>query len=190
MTKQQFIAILESRLAPLPPHERKEFIQDVESHFIIGMQNGRNEQEIARELGDPFEMAKEALGDRFIEMDPPPPPFFQANHSASFSLRKYVIGAGLFFCALVMIPFLAALWSGGAALAIGALVTLISPLFVLLDFMMNGTFYPAKLFLTVSLVGIGILLYIATRSAVTGLLTLTRRYSLWNVQLWKGRDQQ
>ncbi|GAE04898.1 HAAS domain-containing protein [Paenibacillus sp. JCM 10914] len=89
-----------------------------------------------------------------------------------------------------MIPFLAALWSGGAALAIGALVTLISPLFVLLDFMMNGTFYPAKLFLTVSLVGIGILLYIATRSAVTGLLTLTRRYSLWNVQLWKGRDQQ
>ncbi|GAE04899.1 DUF1700 domain-containing protein [Paenibacillus sp. JCM 10914] len=77
MTKQQFIAILESRLAPLPPHERKEFIQDVESHFIIGMQNGRNEQEIARELGDPFEMAKEALGDRFIEMDPPPPPFFK-----------------------------------------------------------------------------------------------------------------
>ncbi|WP_256719595.1 DUF1700 domain-containing protein [Paenibacillus glucanolyticus] len=103
MTKKQFISILESRLAALPPHERREFIEDVVSHFDIGMQNGRSEQEIARELGDPFEMAKEALGDRYVDMEIPVP----ASAGKPSSFGKIAMGAGLFFCAMVMIPFLA-----------------------------------------------------------------------------------
>ncbi|MEC0256066.1 DUF1700 domain-containing protein [Paenibacillus lautus] len=186
MTKKQFISILESRLAALPPDERQEFIQDVESHFIIGMQNGRTEEEIARELGDPFEMAKEALGDRYVDMDMPAP----AAIRRPSSFGKYAAGVGLFFCALVAVPFLAALWSGGVAIALGALATLLSPVLVLLDYIVNGTFYPAKLFLSISLLGIGIFLGYATRSAMVGLLSLTLRYSRWNTRLLKGRDAQ
>lgn len=184
MTKKQFISILESRLAALPPGERREFIQDVESHFVIGMQNGRPEEEIARELGDPFEMAKEALGDRYVDMEMPAP----AAVRRPSAIGKYAVGTGLFFCALVTVPFLAALWSGGVAIALGALATLLSPVLVLLDYILNGTFYPAKLFLSISLIGIGIFLGYATRSAMVGLLSLTLRYSRWNTRLLKGRD--
>lgn len=114
MTKKQFISILESRLAALPPGERREFIQDVESHFVIGMQNGRSEEEIARELGDPFEMAKEALGDRYVDMEMPAP----AAVRRPSAIGKYAVGTGLFFCALVTVPFLAALWSPVASLSL------------------------------------------------------------------------
>ncbi|CAM3368885.1 putative membrane protein [Paenibacillus sp. LBL] len=184
MTKKQFISILESRLAALPPHERREFIEDVVSHFDIGMQNGRSEQEIARELGDPFEMAKEALGDRYVDMEIPVP----ASAGKPSSFGKIAMGTGLFFCAMVMIPFLAALWSGGVAIAAGSLATLLSPVLVLLDYMVNGTFYPAKLFLSVSFVGIGILLGYLTRSIISGLLSITLGYSRWNTRMMKGRD--
>ncbi|MEC0203056.1 DUF1700 domain-containing protein [Paenibacillus lautus] len=186
MTKKQFISILESRLAALPSYERREFIQDVESHFIIGMQNGRTEEEIARELGDPFEMAKEALGDRYVDMGMPAP----AAIRRPSSIGKYATMVGVFFCGLVAVPFLAALWSGGVAIALGALATLLSPVLVLLDYIVNGTFYPAKLFLSISLIGIGIFLGYATRSTMVGLLSLTSRYSRWNTRLLKGRDAQ
>lgn len=186
MTKKQFISILESRLAALPPDERREFIEDVVSHFDIGMQNGRSEQEIARELGDPFEMAKEALGDRYVDMEIPR----AAGAKKLSSFGKIAMRTGLFFCALVMVPFLAALWSGGVAIALGTLVTILSPVLVLLDYMVNGAFYPAKLFLSISFVGVGILLGYLTRSIFSGLLSLTSGYSKWNTRLLKGRDAE
>lgn len=150
------------------------------------MQNGRSEEEIARELGDPFEMAKEALGDRYVDMEMPS----LAAVRRPSAIGKYAVGAGLFFCALVAVPFLAALWSGGVAIALGALATLLSPVLVLLDYIVSGTFYPAKLFLSISLIGIGIFLGYATRSAMIGLLSLTLRYSRWNTRLLKGREAQ
>ena len=67
---------------------------------------------------------------------------------------------------------------------------LAEPVLVLLDYIVNGTFYPAKLFLSISLIGIGIFLGYATRSAMVGLLSLTLRYSRWNTRLLKGRDAQ
>lgn len=184
MNKKQFIAILESRLSVLPLEESREFIEEVETHFDIGIQNGRTEQEIARELGDPFEMAKEALGDRYVDMETP----WQSAAKRTSTFGKYAIGTGLFFFALVAIPFLAALWSGVVGIALGALVTIFSPVFVVLDYMVNGTFYPAKLFLSISMIGIGIFLGYATRSAMVGLISLTSKYSKWNSRMVKGRE--
>lgn len=184
MNKKQFIAILESRLAVLPLEESREFIEEVETHFEIGIQNGRTEQDIARELGDPFEMATEALGDRYVDMEAPP--HSAVNKTSTFG--KFAIRTGLFFCALVAIPFIAALWSGGVAIALGSLVTILSPVFVLLDYLVNGTFYPAKLFLSISLIGIGIFLGYATRSVLLGLISLTSKYSKWNSRMVKGRE--
>lgn len=184
MTKQQFMSILESRLSVLPPDERRELIQDVESHFAFGLQSGRTEEDIARELGDPFELVREAIGDRHVEDIGMPPPYRRKPDP----VRAIAAGTGLFFCGLVAVPFLAALWSGGVAIAAGALACVLSPALVLAEYLVNATFYPAKMFLSVSLVGIGILLVYAAYSAFRGLIKLTWCYSRWNARIMKGGD--
>ncbi|WP_235439862.1 DUF1700 domain-containing protein [Paenibacillus sp. DMB20] len=98
MNKKQFLSILETRLAPLHPEERRELIGDVEAHFDFGLQNGRSEEEIARELGDPFEVAREALGDRFTDM----PVYLPSNPSI---IGRIFILIGLFFYRAYRRPF-------------------------------------------------------------------------------------
>lgn len=66
MNRMEFIALLETNLSALPPEERAELLEDYEAHFSIGLENGKTEQEIAQELGDPVELAKEALGNRYV----------------------------------------------------------------------------------------------------------------------------
>lgn len=70
MTKAQFMTMLRMKLSMLPPEEYNELMEDYESHFAFGMQNGKTEEEIVAELGDPEELAKEALGSRYIPERP------------------------------------------------------------------------------------------------------------------------
>ncbi|MFC7679492.1 DUF1700 domain-containing protein [Paenibacillus sp. GCM10028914] len=181
MNKKQFLSILETRLRPLQPDERNELLNDVESHFQFGLQNGRTEEEIARELGDPFEIAREALGVRITDT----PVLNQREHGA---LGRIFIGIGLFFCGLVAFPFLIALCTGGVALAVGSAATILSPILVLLDYLYNGTYYPAKLFMSISFIGVGILLTYVVRWVFIGLWVMIRGYFKWNIHMLKGRS--
>lgn len=62
MNKQQFMSRLQFELLPLPEHERSEILEEYDAHFEFGKQQGRTEEEIARELGVPEELAVELLG--------------------------------------------------------------------------------------------------------------------------------
>lgn len=70
MTKAQFMATLRLKLSVLPPEECNELMEDYELHFAFGLQNGKTEEEIVAELGDPEELAKEALGSRYVPEQP------------------------------------------------------------------------------------------------------------------------
>lgn len=48
----------------LPPEDSDEILAEYSAHFAFGEQQGRTEEEIARELGDPEELAVELLGAR------------------------------------------------------------------------------------------------------------------------------
>lgn len=182
MTKKQFISILQSRLRPLPPQERRELVQDVESHFAFGLQNGRTEQEIADELGDPFEIAREALGDRFLAPEVP------INEPTR--LAKAFIMIGLIFCGLVAVPFLFAMWAGGAGIALGAVASVLSPVLFVIDSVLQDSFYPAKMFLSIALVGFGLLLAQVSLLIFSALVKITRGYSNWNARMMKGRNYE
>jgi uncharacterized membrane protein len=62
MTRKQWIAQLRKALKNLPPHIVDEIIEDYNEHFENGIYMGKSEQDIARELGNPKEVAKEYLG--------------------------------------------------------------------------------------------------------------------------------
>lgn len=69
MNKSEFLANLRAHLSVLPPEEQNELLEDYEAHFAFGLQSGRTEQEIVLELGDPAELAKEAIGNRFLPQE-------------------------------------------------------------------------------------------------------------------------
>lgn len=63
MTKAEFLQTLERELHKLNEHERKEILYDFEEHFAAGFEEGKTEDEIAQELGNPKMIAKEILAD-------------------------------------------------------------------------------------------------------------------------------
>ncbi|MFD1179272.1 hypothetical protein ACFQ3W_23665 [Paenibacillus puldeungensis] len=223
MNRMEFMAILEANLSALPPEERGELLEDYEAHFSIGLENGKTELEIAQELGDPVELAKEALGNRYVPKEHVywfgPEASGRENaksagetagvHRASqtfagglnadgstgnFSpvrtgrgvFATWTVYTGLFFLNAIVAPLILSLWAIGISLAACALSGLISPLALGLDYLVHGNFYPAKGFAVIALIGIGILLTIASRHAFKGLNRLTSSYLAWNVRVAKG----
>ena len=74
MHKQLFMLQLKMGLLSLPEAERNEILAEYDAHFEFSKQQGRTEEEIARELGDPEELAAELLlgerGDKGVEREP------------------------------------------------------------------------------------------------------------------------
>lgn len=64
MHKEYFLLKLKCGLLSLPAEDRDEILAEYSAHFAFGEQQGRTEEEIARELGDPEELAVELLGTR------------------------------------------------------------------------------------------------------------------------------
>jgi len=56
MTKNDFLRKLKRFL---PADDRKDIISDFEDHFATGLAEGKMEEEIAKELGEPSDVAKE-----------------------------------------------------------------------------------------------------------------------------------
>ncbi|GAA0136457.1 hypothetical protein YSY43_32980 [Paenibacillus sp. YSY-4.3] len=196
MNKSEFMSLLSIHLSVLPPEERNELMEDYEAHFAFGLQNGKTEEEIVRELGEPAELAQEALGNRPApqhhlywfgespqEQTDEVPPGNRGNRHRKAAPAIY---AGLFFLNLVMMPLLVALWASGLALALGAVGGIMSPAALLLEYAVNGALLPAKAFAALTLVGIGIFLAISTRHAYSGIIKLSASYWAWNVRVAKG----
>jgi uncharacterized membrane protein len=59
MNREEFLKELEERLIGISKEDKKEILQDYEEHFKIGKKKKRSEEEIAKSLGEPKEIAKE-----------------------------------------------------------------------------------------------------------------------------------
>ncbi|HEY2491434.1 MAG TPA: DUF1700 domain-containing protein [Paenibacillus sp.] len=182
MNKNQFLSTLHVHLASLAPEERNEFMADYESHFIHGLQNGKTEAQIASELGDPIELAKEMVGDRATAV------IHTAKPSAA--IRSLCVYVGLFFVNIVVGSFIIALWAGWIGICAGAIGTLISPLLLVVEYAINHVFFVSKLFASIAMMGVGIWLFIAARFIMAGLLSITKSYGHWNTTIAKGGNTE
>lgn len=208
MNKSEFLANLRAHLSVLPPEEQNELLEDYEAHFAFGLQSGRTEQEIVLELGDPAELAKEAIDNRFVPQEhvywfggaesaaapgaaiPPtgdyPNEAGVQRRSAFASVMVYI---GLFFINLIAVPLLLSFWTVVVSFAVSAAAGILSPLLLGLEYLWHGDIFKAKIFASIAYVGLGILLIVVTRYAYKGMLWLSIAYLRWNVRIAKG-DQQ
>ncbi|OAB41447.1 DUF1700 domain-containing protein [Paenibacillus glacialis] len=181
MNKQQFLFIMQNHLTSITEVERNELLNDYESHFTYGMQNGKTEEQIAHELGDPFELVREILGDRFTIQDP------HTSTQTTVSLtRNIFIYIGHFFINIVIVPLLIGLWSGWVGLCAGSIGLLLSPLLLVPEYFINDTFSVAKGFAAVTAMGFGLWMTIAVMFTFKGLATISRSYLNWNINITKG----
>jgi len=58
MNSIEYIKRLEKGLRKLKPIEREEYLQDYREHFQEGLRQGKTEDQISRDLGNPDKIAK------------------------------------------------------------------------------------------------------------------------------------
>ena len=188
MTKKQFLAELAKALKRLPEEERQDILRDFEEHFELGLSEGKSEEEICQALGSPHQIGKELLVTYQIDKVE-----HQANAGNMIGAAGTILGAiwaavGLSFFNFVILlgPFIAlvAILVGGWIVGISFLI---SPLLVLVNAVfVPGSFLLARLFRSLVLAGVGLLIVLgmlyATRLVVNGFI----RYLRFNVKLVKG----
>lgn len=181
MNKNDFLSQLETSLQKLPSTEREEIIQDFEEHFAIGMTEGKTEEEIARSLGSPKQIAKEMIASYHVEKA-------EAKITTGNIIRAVIAAVSLGFFNLVFIlgPFIALVAIIFSGWVVGGSFIL-SPLLVLIDtilFPMSFVFF--DLFLSIFLCGLGIFVAIGMYYVTKLFMKLFVKYLKFNTNLVKG----
>ena len=192
MNKQQFMQLMELQLSAMDPQERAELLADYEQHFELGLEDGRTEEDIARELGQPEEIVREALGDRYamdtmstdhaydvIRTNASPP-------KSSTTARNVFTGIGLVFLNLMLgLPLGLLLWSVWLTVAGFSLLAL-TPIAAVIDVLVFGEYVPSKFFFSIAACGIGILFAMLTKYLFKAFSSVTRQYVRWNKKTIQG----
>ena len=182
MTKAEFLQTLERELHKLNEHERKEILYDFEEHFAAGLAEGKTEDEIAKELGNPKMIAKEILVDYRIsqaESEKSVKHMFQAilaTVSLSFFNFMFVLGP-----VLAVIAFYISLC--GVAIAF-----VLSPIGWLVSFLIGFGEVNAvqSFFVSIFVCGLGLILSVGLYYFGKFLYELLLKYIKFNLRIVKG----
>ncbi|WP_211747352.1 DUF1700 domain-containing protein [Paenibacillus sp. Marseille-Q4541] len=210
MNRLQFMTIMQRGLYPLEAQERAELLSDYEQHFEMGLSEGKSEEEIASELGNPEDLIKEALGDRYT---PPAPGFRSQNgvhdeelgsynkmpygssalsHKSSGGsfTRRLFTWIGLVFLNLILaLPIFATIWAIWVSLAAISVSGILAPLLAFLDFIfIEKQVILPELFVSLVFLGIGILVGILALGLMKKLARWTAGYFNWNQTVLKRKE--
>lgn len=187
MNKAEFFEKLKEQLTGVPESTQNEILADYEEHFTVGIENGKTEEEIAKRLGDPSNIAKEVKTYSLIQKA-------ETQKSASnltqavlatlgvsvfnilFIVGPYLGIAGMIlgfvFCSLMLI-------FGGL---IGAILVAASPYFTSIEV---GIHPAAGFMICLALLFLGIFCLIVNYFLVKGFYRLTIAYLKLNINIIK-----
>jgi uncharacterized membrane protein len=183
MTRREFIDELGLLLSDLPDKERLDILADYTEHFLIGMQQGKSEHEIADALGSPKLLAREMLAGYRID---------QAQSNASIGNMSRAILAtvslGFFNLVFVLGPFIALI---GVLVALYAVSfsLMVAPVGIFFDYGMPTT-SQERLFLLfggMASLGLGGMLGIGMYRLTKWLYRQFLRYLQFNVKMIRGK---
>ncbi|MEI5908477.1 DUF1700 domain-containing protein [Bacillus spongiae] len=177
MTKQEFLTKLKLLLERVPEEVRKEMLYDYVEHFDVGLENGKIENELIAELGDPEQIARDLLADYRIEV--------AENDKSVFNIMHAIIATTSL--SLINIVFLLGPVIGliGVYLSICTLaITLIlSPLLLFFDPLQNLS---VSFFLAMTLCSLGLIIGLGVVRAGKFLYNIILRYIKFNIYIIKG----
>jgi len=173
MNKSEFLQKFKEKLKGIPEIEKTEIIADYLEHFDVGTSEGKSEEEVAKDLGDPVQIAKLFNADYFID---------KASSSVSISsVLKAVlafVSLGLFNLIVVLGPFLLLL-----GLLFGLWVVIISLIFIGGSGIIFGVISPVLSFLTynVTISSVFFILFSSFGLLCTGILG---SIGMWYLTKW------
>ncbi len=171
---------LEKSLSRLTPIERKDILRDYEEHYTFGLESGKTEEEVSESLGSPRQIAKEILSVYHVERVEEKP---SAGNLGRAILA--VIGLGflnLFIVVWLLLIIMSLLFSGWVV----GISFVLSPIIVFLDWLLSDAGFEAfELFLSFTVVGIGIFILIGMKFATQFMVKVFIRYLKFNVSTVK-----
>jgi uncharacterized membrane protein len=193
MNRKSFIESLRKSLKGINPKEVEDIIYDFEEHFDIALSNGENEENIIKNLGDPWQIGKIYRADVLIN---------NATNQISSSniIRAIFATLGLGFIALVFVlgPLLASLGIilgifgvslgltvGGALLTFGS----IFDNFSWLPITINNN-HLGYLFFGIGTFASGILIFLIGIVMSKALYFITLRYLKWNIKIIRSENNE
>lgn len=181
MKRNEFMKKLEAYLAKVPEHDRKDMLYDFDEHFTVGIENGKTEEEVVEELGDPHLIAKDLIADyQMIRAEKGP--------SVPNTSRTVFATIGLSFFNLVFLlgPVIG-LIGVYFSLCVTAFSFTVSPLLAVLWGIFTGfEDFMIQFFMSVTLCGIGILISIAIIHIGKFSYKIMLRYTKFNIKVMKG----
>lgn len=102
MNKNEFLTTLEKSLVSVSPDDKREILYDYEEHFRIGEENGRSEEDLVKELGDPKSIAKQYKVNQSIDLAQSQP-----STKNIFNAVFAAISVGMFNLIFILGPFIA-----------------------------------------------------------------------------------
>ena len=181
MNKDRFMKELHAATIRLPKNEQQEILQDYEEYFVLGMADGKTEDQITTSLGSPKSIGKELSASYQLEK--------AETYTTTGNIMRAmwaVIGLGFFNLVIVLGPFitLVALLISGWVAGIGFIA---APLFVLLDLIIfPGTFELFDFFSSLAFCGLGLFIAIGMLIATKASMNVFIRYMKFNTKLVKG----
>ena len=190
MTKNEFISVLTSQLSGIPEDERKDMLYDYEEHFRFAFEEGKTEEQICSELGDPKEIVKNYKVNYKVT---------RASENPStrnvFSAVLSGISLGFFNLVLFLPIFLGLVgtllgfFAAAIGIAISGVAVAFSPLLVLIvpglvSVNMNIT---AAVFFGIGLTSLGALFFIGDCYLGKYFYKFTLKYLRWNMNVINGK---
>ena len=189
MNKERFIEILKSSLGNLPQDEIDDILYDYNEHFEIGINNGKTEEEICKELGDPKAIAKSYRASMALEK--------AEEYPSAKNLTSAVLAAialGFFNIVIVIGPFIGiigviiglfavsiSIFISGIAAILSPLISIFAPAYI--HTMGINSF--AIIFFGIGLAALGLLMFIGLSYLSKYLYKLTVKYLNWNINIIK-----
>lgn len=102
MNKEEFMRQMGEALDKISEAERSDILYDYEEHFMVGKENGKTEEEICLELGNPKEIANNYLLNHVNENTQEDTK--EENKSAAYNhkKRKAILGSGVIIAVLLL----------------------------------------------------------------------------------------
>lgn len=186
MNKSEFLGKLNKKLKDIPECDKKDILFDYDEHFAIGLEQGRNEEEIAESLGSPDVLAKQLKVNHMIN---------QAENTSSigniFKAVFATLGLGFFNLVFILGPFLGivgvfiGLFAASGATVISG-VAIFAAIFAqpFLPNYINIPFNPiVSIFLSIGVTALGILLTIGSCYLAKAFYKLTIKYLKMNLNI-------
>ena len=180
MTKTAYMDKLKAYLHSLPSDELEDILSDYDEHFEVGLSKGKTAEEISKELGDPYDISRNYINANSVNNLP------VTNNNNNGILIILLLAA--FNIIIVLGPYISIV-----GLLIGMYIAGISFVFGGIALMFGNIFnaivaIPQPHILTslgfgIGLSSLGILTIILGIHLSRLLISLTKRYISWNIEI-------